>query len=196
MEATTPELIVRVSELRVGEPAAQPSRRWRAIWVVLVLSLAGSCVEVATPPSPARCERWLASMPMGVRSLLETAATVADAYHAIADTSIVDLQNKAMSEEIGARVTRARDSWRRTESHGLNWRAADASFLWNADFTPLGYAIQCTADEDHVSIRSNRGRPICTLHAIGTVEWHSPFDAIVYGDRIDSIQSLIARIKR
>ena len=129
-----------------------------------------------------------------MRHVLETAYRASDAFHAIADTSIVDLQDEAISRQVGELVTLARDEWRRAQSYGLSWQSD--SLLSSSDFSTAGYALHCQGGYSVLRIQSTRGRLICTSHRDGSVEWCEPFGSVVSGDRIDSIQGLIARIKR
>jgi len=200
---TSPEAAGHAFEERTAAVKQRLSRqRWMSVRrAVVAITLLGSifsaCFVPVPPMTAAQCERWLAERPSGTRSLMETASHTANAYHQIADTSIVELQDAAVSKRIGEIVTRARDAWRRTESHGLGWRSYNTpSLLWGADFTPIGYPVHCYAEHESISMHSDRGLLICTVWQNGTVAWTEPFRSIVIGDRIDSIQDLIASIKR
>jgi len=74
----------------------------------------------STPPASTTqlMAQWNSNLPDGFKIQLEVAKLTEEAYHAIVDTPIKELQTDAGSQRVGDLVTSARDKYRQWQSYG------------------------------------------------------------------------------
>jgi hypothetical protein len=159
--------------------------RRRMHWVarlrpLLLASVVVSCGSVPAAEPTLRAE--VAQVPEPWTQVLAALDEADAVYHLIADTPIKELE--ARSEEIGERVTRARDAWRRAKSYDLTkvrFRCTIWAYLGpegesrEAISVPLpGHRVAFEADLSggmmnggylmRPTIMSSRGKPVARLY--------------------------------
>jgi len=175
----------------------------------IVFALSG-CVTSYSIPGP----YWDHLSP-GWKETMRAAGASADAYHFIADSSVVDLRdNPETMARASSLVTQARDSYRRAQTYGAqllprnfaNTRLDTAHVFSLAPHVPL-IVIQHqevtgknlfgdpTGWASWFEVKTQRQRTVLVARGT-TVTWSEPFKGIAVSDAMAPIEDIVFRIKR
>ena len=105
--------------------AKNPSRMPMLMTCFLIVIFSG-CVSAPPVPTTQLMAQWNSNLPSGFKIQLEVAMLAEEAYHAIVDTPIKELQTEAGAQRVGDLVTSARDKYRQWQSYG-NYHVPRAS---------------------------------------------------------------------
>jgi hypothetical protein len=161
----------------------------KSVFFFLMLVFVASCASTPT----ITYDEWISSFPEGFNKQIAVAVAAMNAYHAITDTPIMELQTDESVRRIGTLVTDARDKYRHWQSYGP-YKVP----LSNFDSVEFESGIMYRKGSTNYQgvIMTSRGLSIFRGECGDERNWvlKSPFDAICKGDRIADIPRLIDKI--
>ncbi|MEE8432747.1 MAG: hypothetical protein V3S16_15975 [Candidatus Desulfatibia sp.] len=100
------------------------------IFLCLTLAILSGCATTPQVPAAQLMAEWNSRLPDGFKAQLGVARRAAEAYHAIVDTPIKQLQTESGAQQAGDLVTAARDKYRQWQSYGNYHVALPDRSLW------------------------------------------------------------------